>query len=140
MGEAYLCGHALTPDAVKLWQGTWASGNLTVTKTGGSAGCTGLGDISDYNFLAVIWYSSVTIFCRNIEKKAADYVITGGTVRHGDSYGTGVPRFFVTSFYRSGNILSCVDGKPPLIYTSDLGTSWAMNQPITEIWGLGKVK
>lgn len=36
---------------VRLWSGTWSSGSLTVAKSGGSSGCTGLGDISDFEIV-----------------------------------------------------------------------------------------
>lgn len=140
MAEAYLCGHALTPDEpVQLWKGAWRSGDLLVTKTGGNSGCTGLGDISDYKFLIVVWYKSVLILCRNIEKGSDGDEITGGTVRYGDKYGAGMQRTFAVKFYRTGNVLSCDGTLPPLMYTEDNGSYWAKNQPITEIWGLGKV-
>lgn len=42
---------------VPLWSGSWTTSSnatLTVSRTGGSAGCTGLGNISEYMFLLAV--------------------------------------------------------------------------------------
>lgn len=40
--------------AIKLWEGTWTSGEIQVVADSSVAGCTGLGNISDYSMLYVI--------------------------------------------------------------------------------------
>lgn len=113
-----------------LWSGSWSSGSLTIAISGGSAGCTGLGNISDYKLCAFIDAEGCVFYVYN----KGTHILGGGnyySVDYSYAYAFG----FAASL--SGNTMSLVANKYGNLSHSSrkVGSAWS---PIVEIYGLVK--
>lgn len=111
---------------VHLWSGTWSSGSLTVAKSGGSSGCTGLGNLSDYKYCIFSFEGSSALV-----EIGASSVSTGVVHAVGSNY---VATWYATL---SGNTMTFSKGTRYILATSGLSvSSWV--PAISNIYGLIK--
>lgn len=110
---------------VLLWAGTWTSGNLTVAESGGSAGCTGLGNISDYKWVRIERGDMVSFDV----PVYTDGLYFGGIWGNSDGQG----QLSVGHIRRSGNVLTYYyNTRFALVSFAQNAT----NEAITAIYGL----
>jgi len=112
---------------VLLWSGTWSSGTLTIATSGGSAGCTGKGNISDYKWVRIERGDMVSFDA----PVYSDGLYFGGVWGNSD----GVGQLNVGHIRRSGNVLTYYYNTR---FALTSFVAQASGEAITAIYGLAK--